>query len=82
MARVAALGCIVCRNEGFGHSQPTLHHVRIRGAKTDNMKVIPLCPPHHLQQFGPDAFHFDSRGWQERFGTQEELLEQIRELLD
>ena len=81
MARVADLGCIVCKNEGMGKSPATLHHYRPMGAKTDNMKVIPLCPPHHLQQHGPDAYHSAPRTWETRFGTQEELLEQVREML-
>ena len=79
MARVADLGCIVCRNEGLGNTRPTLHHIRRMGAKTDHSKIIPLCPRHH--QHGPDAFHYDSAAWQMRFGTQEELLEQVRNLL-
>lgn len=51
MAKVAAMGCLVC-------GQPaTVHHVTAsinRGRLSrSHMRVVPLCPVHHFQQFGP-----------------------------
>lgn len=51
MARVAAMGCLVCGD------QATVHHVTasIHGGRIsrDNRRVVPLCPVHHQIQFGP-----------------------------
>lgn len=50
LSDVAELGCICCRNMGFGASLAEIHHVRTgqgmaqRASHTD---VLPLCPPHH-----------------------------------
>ena len=77
MARVAALGCVVCRNAGFGESPAELHHIREGqgGAqRASNWLVIPLCPSHHRQ--GADSIHGDRRGFIARYGDELDLLAQ------
>lgn len=48
--RVAAMGCLVCGADA------TVHHVTSDGyqrlARTHE-RVAPLCPKHHMIQFGP-----------------------------
>lgn len=50
MGKVAEEPCLVC-------GQPsTVHHVTSDGFKRitrDNFKVVPLCPRHHMIQYGP-----------------------------
>ena len=78
------LGCIVCLNEGYGYSEPHIHHIR-HGAglaqKSHWSKAIPLCPQHHqLGGYGV-ALHAGQREWESRYGSEEALLEQVKELL-
>lgn len=51
MARVAAMGCLVCGNDA------TVHHVTasIEGGRIprSHMRIAPLCPRHHQIQHGP-----------------------------
>jgi 5-methylcytosine-specific restriction endonuclease McrA len=51
MARVAAMGCLVCG------APAQLHHVtaRIEGGRIERRhdRVTPLCPKHHQIQHGP-----------------------------
>ena len=50
MGRVAALGCVLCRHLGFGHSPAHVHHVREgqgMSQRASNYLTIPLCPEHH-----------------------------------
>lgn len=47
LSKVASVGCIVCRNLGFGESPAEIHHVRTgqgMGQRASNYEVIPLCP--------------------------------------
>ena len=47
---VASLGCVVCRNLGYGATPAEVHHIR-KGQgiaqRADHKKTLPLCPPHH-----------------------------------
>lgn len=49
--RVAAMGCLVCGMPA------TVHHVTasIHGGRLSRTheRVVPLCPTHHMVQFGP-----------------------------
>lgn len=82
--RVSALGCVVCRNLNLGESPAEIHHLRDhtgQGLKEDHYHTIPLCFPHHRGgQYGI-AYHSGAAKWEEKYGTQVELLEQTwREL--
>ncbi len=83
LARVAALGCIVCRNEGHCFSPASIHHLTGQGMgrHASHFETIPLCLPHH--QNGPRgaALHKGVKTWEARYGTQREPLEKVRELL-
>ena len=76
MGRVAALGCVVCRNSMFGATPAQVHHIREGqgGAqRADNWLVIPLCPEHHD---GKDSIHKDRQAFQMRYGSELDLLAQ------
>lgn len=86
MARVASIGCIVCRNLLLGKTPPevtSLHHIRTGygvGQRAPHNEVIPLCPLHH--QGPPGVGYHSAPGlWQKEYGTELELLEQVREIL-
>lgn len=81
-AKIAKLGCILCRHLGYGESPCEIHHIRRFGGKRDLAPVIGLCPEHHrgtsygLHGLGAkrfEAYHQIS---------QEELLEMTEKLLN
>lgn len=87
LARVASLGCIVCRNEGHGTTPPELtaiHHIRAgqgMGQRASHHETIPLCALHHQLGGYGIAIHAGQAEWERRFGTERQLLEQVREML-
>lgn len=81
LARVAAIGCIVCKRAGYGDTPAELHHVREKtgmGMRENDNSVIPLCHAHHRTGGYGIAFHAGRQEWERRHGTQAELLEQVR----
>ncbi len=84
MGRVAALGCIVCRNVFGLYSPAEIHHIRTgqgAGQRASNYDTIGLCPPHHrLGGYGV-AIHAGQKEWERRYGTETELLAQTKNLL-
>lgn len=78
-AKVANLGCSLCRYLGFGESPPELHHIR-RAGKRSNAPVIPLCPPHHRGDKGVHGM--GRKAFEREYGvTEEELLIYTLELI-
>ena len=76
---VRALGCIVgplgCDYNG---RDTTLHHCGTGGGgRKDHMKVIPLCHEHHQGKEGIDGKRMSKRAWQEKYGTEKALLDQV-----
>lgn len=85
MTKVAALGCIVCRNLGFVDTPAELHHPRFlagAGQKASNMDVIPLCPMHHRIGGLGVAIHAGRQSFEAAYGTEAELLAQTWRLID
>tara|TARA_R110000803_G_scaffold143385_1_gene209432 strand:+ start:337 stop:630 length:294 start_codon:yes stop_codon:yes gene_type:complete len=75
--KVSNSGCVICRK--FYNVQDPLpancHHIRSgmgMGQKNSHDKVIPLCWEHHQ---GNDGFHHAPGTWQDKYGTELELLE-------
>ncbi len=80
LSRVAALGCIVCRNLGYGETPAEIHHIRTGqgiAQRADNFSSIPLCHPHHRTGGHGIAVHAGKQTWEKNFGTELELLEQV-----
>jgi hypothetical protein len=85
MGRVAALGCIVCRNTMGVLTPAECHHIRDgygAAQRAPHNETIPLCPIHHRNGSYGVAFHAGKQTWEEIYGTERELLEQVRGLLD
>ena len=78
------IGCIVCRNLGLGESPAEIHHIRTgygMSQRAPDNKTIPLCPAHHRHGGYGVAYHAGPKIWQETYGTEHELLEQVNTLL-
>jgi len=81
LTRVAELGCVACRNAGLGETPAEIHHIRAgqgRGQRASDYDTIPLCPWHHRQGGHGKAIHAGQQAWEEKFGTELELLAQVR----
>jgi len=77
----AAMGCIVCHNEGV-NSPAELHHLRSGvGMGQRSNRIIGLCPAHHRTAGRGVSFHSGKMTWQRNHGTEEELWAQTQELL-
>lgn len=78
---VASLGCVACRNAGYGATPAEVHHIRKgagMGQRSPHKKTIPLCPPHHRGTENPivPSIHLQKTRFEREFGTELELLEQ------
>ncbi len=86
LSDVASLGCVACRNHGYGETPAELHHVRDgqgTAQRASDFEVIPLCPPHHRGTAHPNipSIHMQKRRFEREFGTERELLAQtVREV--
>lgn len=84
LSRVAQLGCIVCLREGLGETPCEIHHPRSlagMGQKASHFNAIGLCPTHHRTGGHGVALHAGQRTWEARFGTEAELLADVRRRL-
>lgn len=87
LRRVASLGCIVCFNLGYGITPPertAVHHIRDgqgAGQRASHEETIPLCPPHHQTGGYGIALHAGQEEWERRYGTERQLLRQVRMML-
>lgn len=83
---VAQVGCIVCKMNGYDDTPAEIHHIRDGvgiGQRSSNYDCIPLCPIHHRTGgHGEIGFHQAPRSFESRYGTEQELLEMVNELLD
>lgn len=83
MRRVAALGCIACKNLGYDETPAEIHHITTgtgMGQRASHFETIPLCWNHHSAQ-GQDGFHKYPETWQMKHGRELDLLEQVRGML-
>lgn len=73
MLRVKALGCLVC-----GAHPAEAHHLPY---PRSDFRTISLCPRHHRAEYGPQAYHYSRRNFNDRHGSDEELLSRTLDLL-
>jgi hypothetical protein len=83
--RITDLGCIVCWKE-FGHFTPgAVHHPLMNGRSAPDEQAICLCDPGHHKgapsDCGQVSIHPDKARFVERYGTEEELLEETKRRL-
>jgi len=81
-SRIAALGCIACRKDGWRNLEVSIHHIDGRTKPGAHRKVLPLCYQHH-QSGNPDApsVHPWKARFEARYGTQAELLAEVMEAI-
>ena len=84
LSDVASLGCVVCRNAGYGASPAEVHHSRAgvgKGQKAHYSKTIPLCPLHHRTGGYGVAFRSGPEEFERNHGSQDDLVKQtVREV--
>lgn len=79
--RMARLGCIACRKEGVFNDYVSIHHIDGRTKPEAHKKVLPLCYPHH-QGGGPvPAVHQNKAEFEQRYGRQMDLLNEVMAML-
>lgn len=84
------IGCVVCRDEGHGHVRAEIHHLRGHpwsgsGQRASDAHTIPLCSEHHRTGDGTDGrigYHWSPAEFEDRYGTQGELLDQVDALIE
>ena len=84
MARIVALGCIICRIEGKGATPAEVHHMLSGGRRMGHLFTIPLCHAHHRSgRNDAEVVSRDQnqRRFEQRYGTEEFLLAKTRELI-
>ena len=82
---IAALGCIACRADGIFTELVSIHHIDGRTKPDAHMKVLPLCAGHHQDNTGVPgliAVHPWKKRFENRYGTQLELLAKCMELVE
>lgn len=78
------VGCIACRKDGIRNHQVSIHHIDGRTKPGAHLQVLPLCAGHHQDgtgALGLIAVHPWRRRFEERYGRQEDLLEDCIEIL-
>lgn len=86
LERVSSLGCIVCINEGHGPTPADVHHILDpkTNRRMDHYHTLPLCFSHHragINNRVATSRHNHLRAFEKRYGTEMELLAQVREKL-
>jgi hypothetical protein len=74
-------GCVVCEREFKVHTPPEIHHIDGKTKPNAHLNSIPLCTKHH--RGGEDSEIYTARHpfkfrFEERYGTETELLEHCR----
>jgi hypothetical protein len=72
---VVSLGCIICGEAAEAHHPRTGAGM---ARKSPHCDVISLCPAHHRTGGYGVALHAGQQIFEERYGTEAELLEQVR----
>jgi hypothetical protein len=83
MDKVQQLGCIVCANRGFPDVPAEIHHTKGKTVIDAHLYVLPLCPSHHRYggHIEPISRHPYKKRFEDAYGTEAELLEQVQENL-
>ena len=79
------VGCIACLLDGHPNTYVSIHHIDGRTKPDCHKEVLPLCAPHHQQDdsdmMGRIAVHPNKARFEARYGSQYELLDQVKEKL-
>lgn len=76
-SKLSEYGCLICR-------QPAeIHHITTgvgMGQKAAHRDVIPLCHAHHRTGGSGVAIHAGKRTWETIYGSEVELLAEMRDI--
>lgn len=86
LSKVASLGCIACHLQNTPGTPAEIHHPRSgvgMGKKASHYDAIPLCCAHHRGTMHPQvpSIHMAKRAFIAQFGTEQDLLQQVRQLI-
>ncbi len=84
MDSISTLGCIVCRVHYDCESPAEIHHIDGKTKAGAHMNTIPLCYRHHREGVNNDMYvsrHPYKTEFVKRYGTEEELLQKVKDLL-
>lgn len=85
MDKITQAGCIVCwLHHGIPHSQCSVHHISGKTKKGAHLNTIGLCYRHHQDESNNPMWisrHKNKFRFEERYGTEEWLLEKTKEYL-
>jgi len=85
MSKVAELGCIICSDFlGIPDSPASIHHIRSGqglGQRASHKDILPLCHQHHQGGGLGVAIHAGQKTWEEKYATESELLNRVKERL-
>ena len=80
MQQVAEYGCIACQIDGVV-KPAEIHHIRKHtgmGLRPSHFNILPLCPAHH--RTGKISVHLGKKAFEEKYGTQQQLIKQVKML--
>jgi hypothetical protein len=88
------IGCLPCRIDGRPWVPADVHHLLSGGRRRGHAFTLPCCPHHHRGLIPPDcrnqreaeerygpSLAVSPKAFQERYGTEEELLETVNLML-
>lgn len=80
--KLAATGCIACRQDGIFNPHVSIHHLEGRSKEGCHEKVIAICGPHHQQDdsSGVWAVHPNKFRFESEYGSQYELMAEQKKL--
>ena len=84
MDSISTLGCIVCRVHYDCESPAEIRHIDGKTKAGAHMNTIPLCYRHHREGVNNDMYvsrHPYKTEFVKRYGTEEELLQKVKDLL-
>jgi hypothetical protein len=84
MNSLTQLGCIVCRIHYQCETPAEVHHIDGKTKPEAHLKTIPLCFRHHREGVNNDLYvsrHPFKYEFEERYGTEESLLQKVKELI-
>ena len=81
LARVAALGCVICARLGYADTPAEIHHPRFAAGmaqRASDWLAIPVCPEHHR---GSTGIHGDRSALRQLKTDEPDLLADVIERL-
>ena len=82
MSQVADYGCVACEQDGLVRPAE-IHHIRKHtgmGLRPPHSDTIPLCGHHH--RTGKDSIHLGKKLFIQKYGTEQEILKQVKERIN